>query len=100
MERPVTPILAITASLELAANSRADVVKARVRPVSGQPEIVLAEIRQHDGTTQRSIETLAHKLIGRTHREILDDWLGREPDPKSNLWIMDLPPCPTCPDSP
>ena len=91
----------MTASLELAANSRADVVRARVRPVAGQQEIVLAEIRQHQGTTQRSIETLASKLSdGRTHRQILDAWLGPEPAPASNLWIMDLPPCPSRPKSP
>ena len=91
----------MTATLELAANSRADVVKARVRPVAGQPDIVLAEIRQHQGTTQRTIETLAAKLgDGRTHRQIIDAWLGPEPPPASNLWIMDIPPCPTCPDSP
>ncbi len=92
----MSDVLAITANLELAANHRADVVSARVRPVFGEPQIVLAEVRQHQGTTQRSIETLVEKLCdGRTHRQILDDWLGPEPAGKrSNHRILDATPRP------
>ena len=88
--------LATTSSLELAAGYREDVDQARIRPVRGDVTMVIAEFRLKRGTVNKVIETRLHKLCdGRTMREILDDWLGPEPEGhRSRKSMLDATPMP------
>lgn len=89
-------VLPLCSSLEMAANHRADVTTARVRPFFSAESVVIVEIRTGDGTAERSIETNLGQLTdGRTFRQILDAWLGPEIGERSKAPMLDtLPPCP------